>query len=150
MSPPPASTRSPASPCGSPSRALRHEGITVVLTTHYMEEADELCDRVAIIDNGKILVEDTPTALKAPSAPAPSTSSPSAKAPTPSASTSAMPGVTAVEPTPRASASSPPASATASSPTRHHRRNNGLLDLSIAEPTLETVFIRMTGRELRE
>ncbi len=43
---------------------LRHEGITVVLTTHYMEEADELCDRVAIIDHGKILVEDSPTALK--------------------------------------------------------------------------------------
>ena len=46
-------------------RALRSEGITVVLTTHYMEEADELCDRVAIIDHGKILVEDTPAALKA-------------------------------------------------------------------------------------
>ena len=39
-------------------RGLRHEGITVVLTTHYMEEADELCDRVAIIDHGRILVED--------------------------------------------------------------------------------------------
>ncbi|WP_263383854.1 ABC transporter ATP-binding protein [Granulicella arctica] len=46
-------------------RGLRDEGITVVLTTHYMEEADELCDRVAIIDHGKILVEDTPAALKA-------------------------------------------------------------------------------------
>ncbi len=43
---------------------LRKEGITVVLTTHYMEEADELCDRVAIIDHGKILVQDTPAALK--------------------------------------------------------------------------------------
>ncbi len=46
-------------------RKLRHEGITVVLTTHYMEEADELCDRLAIIDHGKILVEDSPSALKA-------------------------------------------------------------------------------------
>src|SRR6202008_541564 len=45
-------------------RGLREEGITVVLTTHYMEEADELCDRVALIDHGKILVEDTPAALK--------------------------------------------------------------------------------------
>ena len=45
-------------------RRLREEGITVVLTTHYMEEADALCDRVAIIDHGKILVEDTPAALK--------------------------------------------------------------------------------------
>jgi ABC-2 type transport system ATP-binding protein len=38
-------------------RNLRQEGITVVLTTHYMEEADELCERVAIIDHGKILLE---------------------------------------------------------------------------------------------
>ena len=37
-------------------QGLRAEGITVVLTTHYMEEADELCDRLAIIDHGKILV----------------------------------------------------------------------------------------------
>jgi ABC-2 type transport system ATP-binding protein len=46
-------------------QGLRGEGITVVLTTHYMEEADELCDRLAIIDHGKILIEDTPAALKA-------------------------------------------------------------------------------------
>lgn len=38
---------------------------TVVLTTHFMEEADRLCDRVAIIDNGKILVIDEPDKLKA-------------------------------------------------------------------------------------
>lgn len=39
-------------------------GKTVVLTTHYMQEADELCDRVAIISGGKILACDTPAALK--------------------------------------------------------------------------------------
>src|SRR6185312_8599682 len=43
---------------------LRDSGVTVLLTTHYMEEADELCDRVAIIDHGKILVVDTPESLK--------------------------------------------------------------------------------------
>jgi ABC-2 type transport system ATP-binding protein len=37
---------------------------TILLTTHYMAEADELCDRVAIIDRGKVLACDTPTALK--------------------------------------------------------------------------------------
>lgn len=37
---------------------------TILLTTHYMAEADELCDRLAIIDNGKLLVEDTPAGLK--------------------------------------------------------------------------------------
>src|SRR6516165_10449667 len=45
-------------------RTLRQRGITIVLTTHYMEEADALCERVAIIDYGKILVCDTPAKLK--------------------------------------------------------------------------------------
>jgi ABC-2 type transport system ATP-binding protein len=45
-------------------RHLREEGMTLFLTTHYMDEADGLCDRVAIIDNGKIVGEDTPNALK--------------------------------------------------------------------------------------
>src|SRR5215211_91755 len=40
-------------------------GVTVVLTTHHMEEADRLCDRLGIIDRGSIVVEDTPAALKA-------------------------------------------------------------------------------------
>jgi ABC-2 type transport system ATP-binding protein len=45
-------------------RRLRDEGITIFLTTHYMDEADTLCDRLAIIDNGKIVGENTPSALK--------------------------------------------------------------------------------------
>jgi ABC-2 type transport system ATP-binding protein len=40
-------------------------GITLFLTTHYMDEADKLCDRVAIVDRGRIVVLDTPAALKA-------------------------------------------------------------------------------------
>jgi len=40
------------------------EGITVIITTHYMEEADRLCDRLAIIDHGKIVVLDSPEKLK--------------------------------------------------------------------------------------
>ena len=43
---------------------LNGEGQTILLTTHYMEEADELCDRVAIMDHGKILALDTPAELK--------------------------------------------------------------------------------------
>jgi ABC-2 type transport system ATP-binding protein len=42
-----------------------HLGVTVVLTTHYMEEADRLCDRLGIIDRGRVVIEDTPAALKA-------------------------------------------------------------------------------------
>ncbi|HET9417361.1 MAG TPA: ABC transporter ATP-binding protein [Candidatus Limnocylindria bacterium] len=43
---------------------LRDEGRTVLLTTHYMEEADQLCDRIAIIDHGRIVALDTPEGLK--------------------------------------------------------------------------------------
>jgi ABC-2 type transport system ATP-binding protein len=43
---------------------LNREGQTLLLTTHYMEEADQLCDRVAIMDHGKILALDTPAGLK--------------------------------------------------------------------------------------
>jgi ABC-2 type transport system ATP-binding protein len=42
----------------------KEEGVTIVLTTHYMEEADHLCSRIAIIDNGEIVALDTPEALK--------------------------------------------------------------------------------------
>jgi ABC-2 type transport system ATP-binding protein len=44
---------------------LRREGITILLTTHYIEEADALCNRVAIMQNGKIIALDRPSALKA-------------------------------------------------------------------------------------
>ena len=43
---------------------LHEEGQTVLLTTHYMEEADRMCDRVAIMDQGRILALDTPAGLK--------------------------------------------------------------------------------------
>jgi len=44
--------------------SLRKRGMTIFMTTHYMEEADEYCDRVAIIDNGRIVVVDSPGNLK--------------------------------------------------------------------------------------
>ena len=46
-------------------RALHRDGRTIVMTTHYMEEADQLCGRLAIIDRGKLLACDRPVALKA-------------------------------------------------------------------------------------
>lgn len=45
-------------------RELRDEGRTILLTTHYMEEADQLCDRVGIIDHGEIIALDAPARLK--------------------------------------------------------------------------------------
>lgn len=47
------------------ARLARDDGVTVFLTTQYLEEADHLADRVGIIDGGKIVAEDTPEALKA-------------------------------------------------------------------------------------
>lgn len=44
-------------------KKIRDDGITVILTTHYMEEAQVLCDRVAIMDNGKIIALDSPSKL---------------------------------------------------------------------------------------
>src|SRR5258706_600885 len=46
-------------------RDLHKQGRTIVMSTHYMEEADQLCDRLAIIDRGKLLALDTPANLKA-------------------------------------------------------------------------------------
>lgn len=45
-------------------RRLKDKGITIFLTTHYIEEADQLCDRVAIIDKGRIVANDAPEKLK--------------------------------------------------------------------------------------
>jgi ABC-2 type transport system ATP-binding protein len=43
----------------------KNRNLTILITTHYMDEADRLCDRIAIVDHGKIVVLDTPEALKA-------------------------------------------------------------------------------------
>jgi ABC-2 type transport system ATP-binding protein len=134
-------------------RGLREEGITVVLTTHYMEEADELCDRVAIIDHGRILVEDTPAALKS-SVGAQKVYALDLSGNDRSASLvgqlQTMQGVRGVEPTPsgiRILADNAdgllPEIVRVSNP-------YGLRDLTMTETSLETVFIRLTGRDLRE
>jgi ABC-2 type transport system ATP-binding protein len=134
-------------------RALRLEGITVVLTTHYMEEADELCDRVAIIDHGKILVEDTPAALKGSVGAQKVYALDLSSHDRPSAligELQQLQGVRGVEPTPggiRILADNAdgllPEIVRASNP-------YGLRDLTMTETSLETVFIRLTGRDLRE
>lgn len=134
-------------------RRLREEGITVVLTTHYMEEADALCDRVAIIDHGKILVEDTPSALKgsigAQKVYALELSNHTDSAPL-EEQLKQMQGVRDVESTANGihifadnADGLLPEIVRASNP-------YGLRDLTITETSLETVFIRLTGHDLRE
>ena len=44
-------------------RGIREQGVTIMLTTHYMDEAEQLCDRLAIMDHGKILTEGSPASL---------------------------------------------------------------------------------------
>jgi ABC-2 type transport system ATP-binding protein len=121
-------------------RGLRQEGITVVLTTHYMEEADELCDRVAIIDHGKILVEDSPSKLKA-SIGAQRIFMLDLKnrreSPALAEELKRLNGVNDVEETDKGVCIFAQAS-------------DGLLAETINETSLETVFIRLTGRDLRE
>ena len=42
---------------------LKEDGVTLILTTHYMDEAEQLCDRIVVMDNGKIMAEGSPAAL---------------------------------------------------------------------------------------
>ena len=134
-------------------RSLREEGITVVLTTHYMEEADELCERVAIIDHGKVLALDSPARLK-----------------------TNLGADTVIELTLRSNEGKEPLmdklralaqikglEKTAAGLRLFAQGTDGLLpeilqtaqsygvrDIRMNEPNLETVFIRLTGRDLRE
>jgi len=134
-------------------RGLREEGITVVLTTHYMEEADELCDRVAIIDHGKILVEDTPAALK---------NSVGAQrvyeldlrshqnVPLLVEQLQRLSGIASVETTTEGVRILAEGTEGLLSEVVYTASPYGLRDLSITETSLETVFIQLTGRDLRE
>jgi ABC-2 type transport system ATP-binding protein len=133
---------------------LNASGQTVVLTTHYMEEADQLCARVAIMDHGKILALDTPANLKK-----------SVGADTivtvkvanngdklAEALKNELPGVVStrvVENVVTAQVEGAdrlvPRVVNIAEATQVE-----VIDLAVAEPTLETVFINLTGKELRE
>ena len=133
---------------------LHRDGQTILMTTHYMEEADQLCDRLAIIDHGRLLAVDTPRALKR------------------SIGIDAMVTVTAVGDLEHLAAALRDHVADASRVEAAEgvvrlwtSRTEGILpriievaeqagftvtDLSATAPTLETVFINLTGKELRE
>ena len=133
---------------------LHREGQTILLTTHYMEEADQLCDRVAIMDHGRILALDTPAALKR-SVGADTIVTVRGEGDMRALAEileTEIPEVTRARPhdgrlelhvkgaerlVPRVVAAA-------------ERAGCDVADLSVAEPTLETVFINLTGKELRD
>ena len=132
---------------------LHGEGITVVLTTHYMEEADELCDRLAIIDHGKILIEDTPAALKASlggdkivdlKLASPEIAAQLAER------VQQVSGVTSVEISESGLRVFAKAEDGIIAKIVNASDGFGVRDLATNEPSLEAVFIKMTGRDLRE
>jgi ABC-2 type transport system ATP-binding protein len=125
---------------------LHVDGQTILLTTHYMEEADQLCDRVAIIDQGKIIALDTPGGLKR------STGATTTVVVSATGDLEKLADVLARE-----------VDGALDAKVVDQRvyigvdEPDGVLpavvtvtDLSVSETTLETVFISLTGKELRE
>src|SRR5664279_231218 len=136
-------------------RDLHSQGRTIVMTTHHMEEADKLCDRLAIVDQGKLLAIDTPEALKA-------------RAPGGTMielvldgsgealmrDIRAVPGVSSAEAKSEHGSNSVRVysdrggeviAALVTIATAHAR---AIRDIHLAPPSLETLFISLTGRQL--
>jgi ABC-2 type transport system ATP-binding protein len=133
---------------------LNGEGQTVLLTTHYMEEAEQLCDRVAIMDHGKILALDTPAALKQ-SVGADTIVTIKAGGDVEALAArlaQAIPEVTHTR-TLDGGVELHVKGAERLVPRLVDAAEGGgfeLADLSVSEPSLETVFINLTGKDLRE
>ncbi len=132
---------------------LRKEGITVLLTTHYMEEADSLSDRVAIIDHGRVLALGSPEKLKTTFGAKTlfdlKLKSHEGLAPL-LATLKARPEVVSAEATPEGLRVIAATSDGLLPELVQAAAGYGLRDLAITEPSLETVFIQLTGRDLRE
>ena len=138
---------------GATLRRLRSDhGVTVFLTTHYLDEADQLCDRIAIIDKGHIRALGTPSELKERVGGDVVTLTPSAGGADLSGPLASLPGVLAVsrqDGTYRLKASRGeeivPAAVQACL-----GAGVGLASVSVKRPSLDEVFLEFTGREYRE
>jgi ABC-2 type transport system ATP-binding protein len=130
---------------------LKHEKKTILMTTHYIEEAERLCDRVAIVDHGKMIALGTPRELKAHSGGATRIEVRLSKPETDRAMKS-LEGVTDARQIDGAyviHSKRPPQ--TIVSLVKHlEAEGNELVSLEIATPSLEDVFIEMTGRRMRD
>jgi ABC-2 type transport system ATP-binding protein len=127
--------------------------LTVLLTTHYMDEADKLCDRIAIVDHGRLMALDSPLRLKA-SVPGNNTIEASfADAPPDwEARLAKLPGVAKVSGdahVARLATDSGPATTTALM-NAATEANVRVLSLAVQSTTLDDVFVHYTGRQLRD
>jgi len=132
-------------------RGLHRQGRTIIMTTHYMEEADRLCDRLAIVDRGRLLALDTPAGLRqrAPGGTLIEVSFDGDASPL-VPTLAALPGLTRViaqEATLRAYAERVGEAIPAL--LRAAELSGRLpLDIRLAPPSLETLFVSLTGRKL--
>lgn len=135
-------------------RELHVEGQTIILTTHYMEEADDLCDRLAIIDQGRILSLDTPAGLKRAvgSATIVTVTAPGDLHALGQALIAGVPGAAKADVVldKLLLGVNHTEGVLPSVVTTAERSGFTISDLSVDEPTLEDVFIQLTGKELRD
>jgi ABC-2 type transport system ATP-binding protein len=133
---------------------LNREGQTILLTTHYMEEADQLCNRVAIMDHGKILALATPKDLKQSIGADTIVTTRTNGNPEQFAVlvTNELEGVTRTRVVDGSVEAHVKGASQLLPKIIRIAEGAGLevLDLSIAEPTLETVFIHLPGKDLRD
>jgi ABC-2 type transport system ATP-binding protein len=132
---------------------VHREGQTVVLTTHYMEEADRLCQRLAIMDHGNLLALDSPEALKrtvgGDTVVRIQADGDAGALAAHMRSLDRMEDALVVDGTVHLTARG--AKGLLPEVLVHAESGGfGIRDLSIDEPTLETVFINLTGKDLRE
>lgn len=133
---------------------LHHDGQTIVLTTHYMEEADELCDRIAIIDVGRMLALDTPDGLKGSVSGSAIATVTADGDPHRLAAVLGSAGDWAIESTAEGEAVRVAVTSRAGVLPKiidaAEAAGFSVTDISVVEPTLEDVFLTLTGKDLRE
>jgi ABC-2 type transport system ATP-binding protein len=128
--------------------SINNQGTTIVLTTHYLDEAEVLCDRIAIMDHAHIIALDTTKNLIAQSGVTSHISFRSEK-PVSLEQLERLPGVQSVEASGgqyKIMTSSPQVTM----PVIFTMIGRDVLDLELKQPTLEDVFLKLTGHALRE
>src|SRR5437870_7225846 len=130
---------------------LKADGVSLLYTTHYMEEAERLCDRIAIIDHGRIIAEGTKDALVRSTLGATQAVSIETEAPIPARLREDLRRFGAVVDEAKLQASiEDPARQIRELLEVLHTEGVGIRDLALKSATLEEVFLHLTGGELRE